>query len=133
MSIRARLALGAAAAVAIAIVLASVIVYFLVRGELRNGVDRDLRTEATQIGGLGFAQTLAYPPNIYQLEVPAPLFAGYFQEIDEGGNIYIPESYVAPKPELPVTPRVLRLARGIGGSYFYDTRLGGVHARVFTV
>jgi two-component system sensor histidine kinase MprB len=133
VSIRARLALGAAAAVAIAIVLASVVVYFLVRSELRSGVDRDLRTEATQIGDLGFAHPLAYPPNIYQLEVPAPLFAGYFQEIDEAGDIYIPESYVAPKPELPVTDRVRAVAAGQSDPYFYDTKLGGVHTRVYTV
>ena len=50
MSFKARLALGSAAAVAVAIVLASVIVYFLVRNELRAQVDRNLANEAQQIG-----------------------------------------------------------------------------------
>src|SRR6516165_8097869 len=104
MSIRARLALGAAAAVAIAIVLASVLVYFLVRNELRAQVDRNLEAEAAQIGQVPrFAAVKAYQPNIYALDVPAPLFAGYFQLIGRDGRIYIPEGFVSPTPRIPVT------------------------------
>jgi two-component system, OmpR family, sensor histidine kinase MprB len=132
MSIRARLALGAAAAVAIAIVLASVIVYFLVRNELRSGVDRNLQAEATQIGGLGFGALLAYPPNIYQLVDPTPLFAGYFQLVGPNGNVYIPESYVSPTPRLPVTAKARAVAAGDEQPYFYDTHLDGVDTRVYT-
>ena len=71
MSIRARLALGSAAAVAVAIVLASAVVYFLVQKELRAQVDRNLKTEATQIGKvpIPFA-ILVYPPNIFALDTP---------------------------------------------------------------
>ena len=79
MSIRARLALGSAAAVAVAIVLASAVVYFLVQKELRAQVDRNLETEATQIGQapIPFA-VLVYPPNIYALNTRPPLSGAYF-------------------------------------------------------
>jgi two-component system, OmpR family, sensor histidine kinase MprB len=132
MSIRARLALGAAAAVAISIVLASVIVYFLVRTELRSGVDRNLKAEAAQIGGLGFGAVLAFPPNVYQLVEPTPLFAGYFQLVGPNGNVYMPQSYVRPTPRLPITAKARAVAAGRANAYFYDTHLGGVDTRVFT-
>jgi two-component system, OmpR family, sensor histidine kinase MprB len=132
MSIRARLALGAAAAVAISIVLASVVIYFLVRQELRNGVDGTLKAEATQIGGLTFDTPIAFPPNIYHLDVQAPIFGGYFQEVDEQGNVYLPESYVSRSPRLRVTQHVLLVASGKAGPYFYDTKVAGVDARVYT-
>ena len=51
MSLRRRLALLSAAAVAIAVVLASVFVYILVRDSLRDQVDDDLRRQADQTTG----------------------------------------------------------------------------------
>ena len=113
MSIRARLALGAAAAVAIAIVLASVVVYFLVRSELRAQVDRNLQNEAAQIASVPriFA-VLAYPPNIYALDIPTPLFTGYFQLVGRDGRVYIPPAFVAPTPRLAVTDEVRAVAAG---------------------
>ena len=92
MTIRARLALGSAAAVAIAIVLASMAVYFLVQKELRAQVDSNLRAEAAQIaGGARFTTYLAYAPNIYEIDLPAPLFSGYFQLVDRRGQHLHPE------------------------------------------
>ena len=49
MSFRARLALVAAAAVALAVVIASFVIYFVVRGELVATVDGSLRTTAAQL------------------------------------------------------------------------------------
>ena len=49
MSFRARLALVAAAAVALAIIVASFVVYFVVRDQLRGTVDSSLRTTAAEI------------------------------------------------------------------------------------
>src|SRR3954454_6776272 len=126
MSIRARLALGSAFAVAVAIVLASTVVYFLVQKELRAQVDRNLQNEATQISNVPrFAAVLAYPPNIYALDVPAPLFSGYFQLIGSDGKIYLPNGFVSSKPRLPVTDRVRAVAHGTSDSFYYDTRLQG--------
>ncbi len=134
MSIRARLALGAAAAVAIAIVLASVAVYFVVRNELRAQVDRNLQNEAAQIGSVPrFFSHFAFRPNIYALDVPAPLFTGYFQFVGRDGKIYIPEGYVSPTPRLAVSNQVQAVADGKAKAYFYDTRLEGEDTRVYTM
>jgi two-component system, OmpR family, sensor histidine kinase MprB len=133
MSIRARLALGAAAAVAIAIVLASVVVYFLVRNELRAQVDRNLQTEAAQIAQVPlFSASFAYAPNIYAFDIPSSLFTGYFQVVDRSGNIYLPEGFVSPTPLLPVSARVHAVAHNRAKAYFYDTRLQGLDTRVYT-
>ena len=51
MSFRARLALVAAAAVALAIVVASFVIYFVVRDQLRATVDSSLETTAAQLAG----------------------------------------------------------------------------------
>ncbi len=136
MTLRARLALGSAAAVAVAIVLASMAVYFLVQKELRAQVDRNLRAEATQISNVPrFATVIAYPPNIYEIDLPAPIFGGYFQLVGRGGELYIPNGYVSPKPRLPVTDRVRAVAKGKPGTgaFFYDTRIQGQDTRVFTM
>ena len=134
MSIRARLALGSAAAVAVAIVLASAVVYFLVQKELRAQVDRNLETEATQIGQvpIPFA-VLVYPPNIYALDTRAPLFGGYFQLVGTDGKIYLPNGFVSPKPRLAVTDRVRAVAKNQSGPFFYDARVQGEDTRVYTV
>ena len=134
MSIRARLALGAAAAVAIAIVLASVVVYFLVRNELRAQVDRNLQSEAHQIAQFPLSRsTYAYPPNIYSFDVPSSLFTGYFQLVGDDGRIYIPEGYLSPSPLLPVNARVRAVAAGKSNGYFYDRQLQGQDTRVYTM
>ena len=52
MSFRARLTLVAAAAVALAVVAASALVYVVVRGELRGPVDNSLRQSQQEILGL---------------------------------------------------------------------------------
>ena len=51
MSFRARLALVAAAAVALAVLTASLVVYFVVRDQLRATVDDSLKTTAAQLQG----------------------------------------------------------------------------------
>jgi two-component system sensor histidine kinase MprB len=134
VSFRVRLALGSAAAVAVAIVVASVVVYFLVQKELRSQVDRNLQNEAAQIASVPrFAAVLAYKPNIYVLDVPSPLFSGYFQLVGRDGRIYIPSGFVAPKPLLPVTTRVRAVAQGKSDAFYYDTLLEGEDTRVFTM
>jgi two-component system sensor histidine kinase MprB len=134
MSIRARLALGAAAAVAIAIVLASVVVYFLVRNELRAQVDRNLQSEAHQIAKIPPSySTYAYPPNVYSFDFPSTLFTGYFQLVGADGRIYIPAGYLSPSPLLPVNSRVRAVAAGANNGYFYDSQVQGQDMRVYTM
>ena len=134
MSLRARLVLGAAAAVAVAIVLASVLVYFLVQNELRGQVDRNLQSEASEIARVPrYLAALAYPPNVYALDVRGPLFSSYFQLVGRDGRIYIPETFVTPTPRLPVTSKVRGVAAGTMRGFYYDTRLQGEDTRVFTM
>jgi two-component system sensor histidine kinase MprB len=134
MSIRARLALGAAAAVAIAIVLASIVVYFLVRSELRAQVDRDLQNEATQIAAQPrFSTSIAYPPDIFAIELAPSLFSSYYQLVGANGAVYVPSEYVSPTPRIPVTNRARAVAAGREGAYFFDTTLQGVDTRVYTM
>src|SRR5262245_11896210 len=134
MSFKARLALGSAAAVAVAILLASALVYFLVRNELRAQVDRNLSNEAAQIAAVPrFAAVLAYSPNIYALNVPTPIFTGYFQLVGRDGKVYIPEGFVSPTPRLPVSAKIRAVAAGKKKAFYYDTKLAGEDTRVYTL
>ncbi|MBM3667198.1 MAG: two-component sensor histidine kinase, partial [Actinobacteria bacterium] len=55
MSLRRRLGLLSAAAVAVTVVLASAIIYLLVRDNLRDEVDQDLRRQAERAEALAGA------------------------------------------------------------------------------
>src|SRR3982750_4270832 len=104
MSFRTRLALVAAAAVALAVVAASFIVYFVVRDQLRSTVDDSLKTTAIQLSRtpLHDFNHFASPPS--QLG-DAP---GYPQVVDVNGQAFRPQGKTV---ALPVNSRVTRVAR----------------------
>ena len=130
MSFRARLALVATAAVALAVVLASVVVYVVVRDQLRGTVDDALKDRAAEISRFplrafqsGDQAFLERGPGLGE----AP---GYIQVVTiDGDTIRAPEARVA----LPVSDDVLAVARGDSGSFFDDSRVSGVHVRVLTI
>jgi two-component system, OmpR family, sensor histidine kinase MprB len=130
MSFRARLSLVATAAVALAVVLASVVVYVLVRNQLRGTVDDALKDRAAEISRTplhafqsGDQAFLERGPGLGE----AP---GYIQVVTvDGDTIRAPEARVA----LPVSDHVLEVAQGQGGSFFEDARVSGVHLRVLTI
>jgi two-component system, OmpR family, sensor histidine kinase MprB len=129
MSFRARLALVAAAAVALAVLLASAVVYIVVRDELRGTVDDALRNRAAEISR--FPLRAIQEGDRPVLEGPglggAP---GYIQVVQsDGTTIRPPEERV----ELPVSDHVLSVANGRGGPFFSDTHVSDVHLRVFTI
>ena len=129
MSFRARLALVAAAAVALAVLLASAVVYVVVRDELRGTVDDALRDRAAEISR--FPLRAIQEGDRPVLEGPglggAP---GYIQVVQsDGTTIRPPEERV----ELPVSDHVLAVANGKGGPFFSDTHVSDVHLRVFTI
>jgi two-component system, OmpR family, sensor histidine kinase MprB len=129
MSFRARLALVAAAAVALAVLLASAVVYIVVRDELRGTVDDALRGRAAEISR--FPLRAIQEGDRPVLEGPglggAP---GYIQVVrSDGTTIRPPEERV----ELPVSDHVLSVANGKGGPFFSDTHVSDVHLRVFTI
>jgi two-component system, OmpR family, sensor histidine kinase MprB len=129
MSFRARLAIVAATAVALAVVLASAVVYIVVRNQLRGTVDAGLRDRAAELSHS--------PLRAIQEGDRAVLDAhelggapGYIQVVQTNGTTIRPPNETI---ELPVSDHVLAVAKGRGGSFFSDTHVSDVHLRVFTI
>ena len=127
MTLRTRLALASAAGLAVAIALASVVVYFVVQSQLRSQVDDALKeraatVEAAQdVGGPGFPG-----------RVPPPFLGGaggIFQVTTAGGEILVSQANIA----LPVSDRVREVATGKRKPFFEDAHVKGTHVRILTV
>jgi two-component system, OmpR family, sensor histidine kinase MprB len=131
MSFRTRLALVAATAVALAVVVASAVVFVVARNQLRGQVDDNLRSRA------GAVAAEPVPPH---------------PETGPDGRTYLDLGSGVPRdtwgqlvsatgasirtfgsPELPVTNEVRDAAREGGGPYFGDVTVGGRHYRVLTI
>jgi two-component system, OmpR family, sensor histidine kinase MprB len=126
MSFRARLAIVAATAVALAILSASFVIYFVVRDQLRSTVDDSLQATAGQL--------LSSPPHDFaHFGTPAGELGGatvYPQVVDANGKVY-PTSDSA-EIKLPVSRDVIAVARGERGAFFSDVEVSGTHFRVLT-
>jgi two-component system, OmpR family, sensor histidine kinase MprB len=125
MSFRARLALVAAAAVALAIVAASFVVYFVVRDQLRSTLDASLRTTAAQLATTPFHDFEHFAPPPSQLG-GAP---GYPQIVDSNGTVFLPRGA---KVSLPVNDSVTQIAQRGTGTSFTDAHINDVHVRIVT-
>jgi two-component system sensor histidine kinase MprB len=123
MSLRKRLALVAAAAVAIAVVLASVVSYVVVRDQLRSSVDDALRAQEVAVQ-TGQVHSLSQLPGI---SPSAGGSAQYVQIIGSDGNP-LPGSNLA----LPAGSRAQAVANGSAKPYFADVHVGGSHLRELT-
>jgi two-component system sensor histidine kinase MprB len=125
MSFRARLALVAAAAVALAVLTASFVIYFVVRDQLRATVDDSLKTTAAQL------QTS--PVHDFQhFSTPAGELGGatvYPQIVDTHGRVYLPPGASI---SLPVNNNVTAVARAERDAFFSDMHVSGTHLRVLT-
>jgi two-component system sensor histidine kinase MprB len=125
MSFRARLAFVAAAAVALAIVAASFVVYFVVKDQLRGTVDDSLR---------GMARKLSHEPpqEFHHFALPPTQFGGargYPQIVGVDGVPILPgDATIA----LPVNDDVKDVAKGLHGNYFSDAQVAGTHIRMYT-
>jgi two-component system sensor histidine kinase MprB len=127
MSFRARLTLVAAAAVALAVVVASLVVYFVVRGQLIGSIDDGLQARAqvfAQIPADAVLRGFGPPP-----EAPFGGAGGYPQLVASNGQTARPETGTKP---LPVSEGTLDVARGERGEYYSDATVGGYHVRVLT-
>jgi two-component system, OmpR family, sensor histidine kinase MprB len=127
VSFRVRLTLVAAAAVAVAVVLGSAVVYFVVRDELRGQVDEALATRADELSHIP-------PHRIGQIFITPKGelggAAGYPQIVtDEGEEIRGPGETAS----LPVTDEVLEVARGERDEFLDDASVEGTHVRYITV
>jgi two-component system, OmpR family, sensor histidine kinase MprB len=123
MSFRARLALVAAAAVALAVVAASGVVYFVVKDELYSSVDASLRSSMEHIQrGPGFDFTEGPPqPGV---------FGGYPQAVRQDGVTCCKRQ--GENLTLPVTQHDLSVARGESNTYYENAKVGGNHVRIIT-
>src|SRR6266576_5421189 len=125
MSFRARLAMVAAAAVALAIVAASFAVYFIVKDQLRGPIDDSLRHSAVEIQHT--------PPDdilrgLFHLTAELGGAAGYPQVVKPNGQA-LP---IAGGPRLPVDERDIAVARGQSGSFLRDAHVSHTHVRMIT-
>ncbi len=133
MSLRARLAVGAGLAVAVAVMLASGLVYFLVRNELRNQIDESLQAQALQIPRLNHGLQAQIGPHQYVVFMSADPFGGQFQFVDGNGNTYRPQEFNQVNPLLPGVAAARRIAAGKQHAGYRDARLRGTHLRLYTV
>jgi two-component system, OmpR family, sensor histidine kinase MprB len=132
MSFRARLTLVAAAAVAFAVVLASALVYVVVREELRAQVDEGLQDRGEQIARIPLGAELSPLTGKFFLRIPRPALGtapGFVQVVDENGGTLRPPGEDA---ELAVVPDDVDVARGEADSFFRDADVKGAHMRVLT-
>jgi two-component system sensor histidine kinase MprB len=132
-SFRRRLILLSAAAVAVAVVLASVAAYLVVRNQLRDEVDNRLENLYEQIAIPQSLLLPGAPPGDDFLVLPTgPLGSrdAFAQVVRPDGSVVRPRGVPF---RLPVNdPRVLEVARGERKAFFHDATIGGVHARVYT-
>jgi two-component system, OmpR family, sensor histidine kinase MprB len=131
MSFRARLTLVAAAAVALAVVLASVVVWLVVRNQLYREVDNRLRTRAVELVSTGLHPETG-PDGKSYLDAPPGALLGldYVQLLWARGGTLRPYGQNEP---IPVDKRTFAAARGGEHPYFTDTHVDGTKVRVLTV
>jgi two-component system, OmpR family, sensor histidine kinase MprB len=130
MSFRTRLALVAAAAVALAVVAASAVVYVVVRDQLRSQLDSTLRNDAVAIRGGAHPD---HTPNGQLFLDLGPSFVGtpgYVQAVLADGSVL--RTY-RETGSLPVDSRSRAAAQGEGRPYFKDATIAGKRSRVFTI
>jgi two-component system sensor histidine kinase MprB len=141
MSLRRRLIVLPALAVASAVALASAVTYVSVDRALRSSLDARLRTLAADVATapgrrvppIAPAQRLDQPlGRSFLLVLPAsPLGerAGYAQVVSPSGAVQRPLR--ARGVDLAAGARVRAVARGAADPYFYDARLSGTPVRVY--
>jgi len=137
MSFRRRITLASAAAVAIAVVLASAVTYLLASHQLHSQVDSQLRNRAS-VRLFAASHAGAVPRDLPALlgrvrrnpfgnVPPRPnQVRGYQQLIDAAGIVLFRSANVT----LPVGARTRALAATGGRSFFTDARVQGIHLRI---
>jgi two-component system sensor histidine kinase MprB len=130
MTFRARIAVSAAAAVALTVVAASILLYVVAREQLRAPVDETLEARAAEISRhpLRIIETpqgetfLALLPEFGEARA-------YTQVVQNDGSTLVPPRQDV---ELPVDEDVLAVASGESAAFWRDVDVDGRHIRVFT-
>ena len=137
MSLRRRMVVFTAAAVAFAVVLSAVACYVAVRSSMRGRLDHQLQAQAALIGAA--SSSGAFPigrprprprltPAEVQLPRPSLQNQGDLALLSASGTLY-------KRPDDPtrftVTPHDLAVARGKAKAYFRDGQVGGAAVRVY--
>jgi two-component system sensor histidine kinase MprB len=126
MSLRARLTVLAAVAVAAVAVLGSVATYVVARSQLRGQVDASLRTGS---GIFRFHEPLGEAdPGVFLRTTRFGEARGFGQLVSAAGQVARDPS----APALKVDQRVRDVATGKRGSFLTDQSVGGRHVRVLT-
>jgi two-component system sensor histidine kinase MprB len=130
MTFKTRIAISAAAAVALTVVTASVLLYVVAREQLRAPVDDALETRAADIS----RQPLQVIRTIQgeSFLAPQPEFGearGYTQLVRADGSTLVPPRQDV---KLPVDDRVRAVAVGQSAAFWDDVNVDGKHIRVFT-
>jgi two-component system, OmpR family, sensor histidine kinase MprB len=130
MTFRTRIAVSAAAAVALTVVVASILLYLVAADQLRAPVDEALETRAAEISvqplgvlpGQGGQDYLAVRPEFGEAR-------GYVQLVRADGTVLLP-----PRQDvaIPVDGDVLAVAGQEAAAYWRDVTVDGAHLRVFT-
>jgi two-component system sensor histidine kinase MprB len=129
MSFRARIALVSAVAVALAVVIASIVVYFVVRGQLYSQVDNSIRTRAQLVANAPLREETGRDGHLY-LGGPPELFqGGYVQAVRSDGTA-LPSFFGV---RLPVDEHVREVAQGRRDAFYSDVVVRGSKVRVLTV
>jgi two-component system sensor histidine kinase MprB len=130
VSFRARIAVGSAAAVALAVIVASILVYVIARQQLRAPVDAALRDRAAEISTQQL--TIVSTPDGKQFLGLRPEFGearGYVQLVKSDGDVLVPPRQ---NVQIPVDEDVKAVARGDGTAFWRDTTVDGTRLRVLT-
>ena len=130
MTFRTRIAISAAAAVALTVVAASILVYLVAREQLRAPVDEALEARAAEISVQQLALLPAQGGKSYLAVRPEFGEArGYVQLVRTDGTVLVPPRQ---RIQLPVDDDVLAVAGQRGAAFWTDVGVDGEHIRVFT-
>ena len=125
MSLRRRLALIAAASVAVAVLIAAVVCYLVVREQLRSQVDSALTAQAYAVQN-GDYHAIAQPVPGIPARAGGP--AQYVQVVAPGGGVIAHTGDL----KLPVGSVARAVASGRQGTALNDVQLGDTHLREIT-
>jgi two-component system, OmpR family, sensor histidine kinase MprB len=130
VSFRARIAVGSAAAVALAVLLASILIYLVARQQLRAPIDDALRARAADIARHPLGVLRAEDGNSYLAVNPEFGDAlGYVQLVRPDGSVLVPPLQ---RIRLPVDARVVNVSNGSSDASFGNVDVAGTHLRVLT-